>query len=87
MLSLCSWHNNPHFHPHRSSKRSQRLGEHWKRGVPIEVLPMAYRCVQLAIEGQHGGTAPLRLAKQKAVCTGAGAAGGGGEEQCEYRAL
>ncbi|XP_043206075.1 ribose-5-phosphate isomerase-like isoform X2 [Amphibalanus amphitrite] len=49
-----------------TSKRSQRLGDHWKRGVPIEVLPMAYRTVQLAIEGRHGGTAPLRLAKQKA---------------------
>ena len=49
------------------SKRSQRLGDHWKRGVPVEVLPMAYRSVQLTIEGRHGGTAPLRLAKQKAV--------------------
>jgi len=48
------------------SKRSRRLGDTWQKGVPLEVIPMAYTAIQRAIEARHGGTAPLRMAKQKA---------------------
>lgn len=47
-------------------KDSTTLGEQWTKGVPIEVVPMAYRPVQLKIESQFGGKAVLRQAKAKA---------------------
>lgn len=47
-------------------KNSQELGENWKRGVPIEVLPVAYRPVKIKIEEQLGGKAVLRMAENKA---------------------
>lgn len=43
------------------------LGEQWTKGIPIEVVPMAYRTVQLKIEMELGGKAVLRQAKSKAV--------------------
>ena len=39
---------------------SERLGQSWRRGVPIEVLPSAYRLVQETIERKLGGRAALR---------------------------
>jgi len=39
----------------------------WKQGVPIEVLPFAYKPVKLTIEEKRGGKADLRMAKHKAV--------------------
>ena len=48
-------------------KNSQELGETWKRGIPIEVLPVAYRPVKIKIEEQLGGKAVLRMAENKAV--------------------
>ncbi|GFN75500.1 ribose-5-phosphate isomerase [Plakobranchus ocellatus] len=47
-------------------KDSVALGTSWKKGVPIEVLPMAYRPVQLRIEQVLGGQAKLRMASNKA---------------------
>jgi len=47
-------------------KDSSDLGQQWKKGVPIEVLPLAYRCVQLEIERRFGGKAIVRQAKAKA---------------------
>ncbi|KAK3890086.1 hypothetical protein Pcinc_005931 [Petrolisthes cinctipes] len=47
-------------------KNSRVLGEQWTKGVPIEVLPMAYRPVQMKIESKLGGKAILRQAKAKA---------------------
>lgn len=47
-------------------KNSEELGESWKRGVPIEVLPVAYRPVKLRIEEKVGGKAVLRMAENKA---------------------
>jgi len=47
-------------------KDSNSLGEQWSKGVPIEVVPMAYRPVQIKIESQLGGQAILRQAKAKA---------------------
>lgn len=44
------------------------LGEQWTTGIPIEVVPMAYRPVQLKLEMELGGKAILRQAKAKAVC-------------------
>jgi len=48
-------------------KDSAVLGSSWDKGIPIEVLPMAYRSVQTKIESQLGGKAVLRMAKNKAV--------------------
>ena len=43
------------------------FGENWKRGVPIEVIPMAYRPVQRKIRKTLGGDPELRMAVNKAV--------------------
>ncbi|BFZ24754.1 hypothetical protein BsWGS_27793 [Bradybaena similaris] len=47
-------------------KNSRVLGTKWKKGVPIEVLPMAYKPVQLKINQLLGGNAVLRMASEKA---------------------
>lgn len=38
----------------------------WQKGLPIEVLSFAYKPVQLKLQAL-GGSADLRIAKQKAV--------------------
>ena len=38
----------------------------WTRGLPIEVLPFAYKPVKVKLEAL-GGSADLRMAKSKAV--------------------
>ncbi|XP_041354121.1 ribose-5-phosphate isomerase-like [Gigantopelta aegis] len=48
-----------------SGKYSQALGTVWKKGIPIEVIPMGYKPVQLKIQKDLGGKAELRLAKMK----------------------
>ena len=50
-----------------SSKDSSELGDRWKRGVPIEVIPMARIPVAAHIEKKLGGNAELRMAKSKMV--------------------
>lgn len=50
-------------------KDSVKLGEKWKKGVPIEVLPFTYKVVQKKIQSLLGGQANLRMAQQKAVGT------------------
>ncbi|XP_043554909.1 ribose-5-phosphate isomerase-like isoform X2 [Chiloscyllium plagiosum] len=47
-------------------KDSKSLGEKWKKGVPIEVIPMAYVPVTKAIAAKFGGEAELRMAVSKA---------------------
>jgi ribose 5-phosphate isomerase A len=49
-------------------KESHKLGEKYKKGIPIEVIPMAYCPVQQKIEAMYGGVAELRMGKLKAVC-------------------
>ena len=48
-------------------KDSQVLGTTYKKGIPIEVIPMAYKPVQLKIQEMFGGEVILRMAQQKAV--------------------
>lgn len=48
-------------------KKSDRLGEQWKKGVPIEVIPMAYVPVSRALTKKFGGVVELRMAVNKAV--------------------
>lgn len=48
------------------TKRVDSLGENWKKGIPIEVIPMSYAVVKRTIEAQLGGCAELRMAKSKA---------------------
>jgi len=48
-----------------STKNSLKLGEKWTKGVPVEVIPMAYKVVMLKLE-QMGLKPVLRMAKSKA---------------------
>ncbi|XP_054263966.1 ribose-5-phosphate isomerase [Macrosteles quadrilineatus] len=48
------------------TKKSVNLGENYKKGIPIEVIPMAYIPIQLKIQKMFGGEAKLRMAKMKA---------------------
>jgi ribose 5-phosphate isomerase A len=48
-----------------SRKRATLLGESWKKGIPIEVVPMAWAVVSKRIE-QLGGRPTLRMAIAKA---------------------
>uniref|UniRef100_A0A8D2J0J0 Ribose-5-phosphate isomerase n=1 Tax=Varanus komodoensis TaxID=61221 RepID=A0A8D2J0J0_VARKO len=47
-------------------KKSKNLGEQWKKGIPIEVIPMAYVPISRALARQFGGVAELRMAISKA---------------------
>uniref|UniRef100_A0A8C7CTB0 ribose-5-phosphate isomerase n=1 Tax=Oncorhynchus kisutch TaxID=8019 RepID=A0A8C7CTB0_ONCKI len=47
-------------------KDSSVLGQQWKKGVPIEVIPMAYVPVSRTIAKRFGGEAVLRMAISKA---------------------
>ncbi|XP_025889914.1 ribose-5-phosphate isomerase [Nothoprocta perdicaria] len=47
-------------------KKSKSLGEHWKKGIPIEVIPMAYVPVSRTLTKNFGGAAELRMAVSKA---------------------
>ena len=48
-------------------KDASRLGERWDKGVPIEVLPLAYKPVISKLIQELGGKPVLRIAKSKAV--------------------
>ncbi len=45
-------------------KRSKKLGENWKKGVPIEVIPMAYAPLMKKFK-KLGGKPILRMARSK----------------------
>ncbi len=45
-------------------KNSQKLGMNWKRGVPIEVIPMAYFPIMEKLK-KLGGNPKLRMAQSK----------------------
>ncbi|XP_069488309.1 ribose-5-phosphate isomerase [Ambystoma mexicanum] len=47
-------------------KDSKNFGDQWKKGVPIEVIPMAYVPVAKALASKFGGVADLRMAVSKA---------------------
>lgn len=47
-------------------KDSKNFGDQWKKGVPIEVFPMAYVPVTKTIQQKFGGVAELRMAVSKA---------------------
>lgn len=49
------------------SKEASHLGQKWKKGVPIEVIPMSYKPIQKKIEAKYGGEAVLRMSADKAV--------------------
>ena len=48
-------------------KWSKKLGEKWTKGVPIEVLPLAYKITKKQIEKQLGGEVVVREGSGKAV--------------------
>ncbi|KAL6263408.1 hypothetical protein P5V15_006199 [Pogonomyrmex californicus] len=48
------------------TKSSQKFGEHYKKGIPIEVVPMAYVPIQHKIEKTYGGIVKIRMAVAKA---------------------
>jgi len=47
------------------TKKSEFLGEHWKKGVPIEIIPLAHILIMKKLE-KLGGIPVLRMAKAKA---------------------
>ncbi|XP_053116462.1 ribose-5-phosphate isomerase isoform X2 [Hemicordylus capensis] len=47
-------------------KKSKSFGEQWKKGIPIEVVPMAYVPVTRALVKRFGGAVELRMAVNKA---------------------
>uniref|UniRef100_A0AAY4EQ59 ribose-5-phosphate isomerase n=1 Tax=Denticeps clupeoides TaxID=299321 RepID=A0AAY4EQ59_9TELE len=47
-------------------KDSKSLGQQWKKGVPIEVIPMAYVPISRSIMQRFGGEVSLRMAVSKA---------------------
>jgi len=46
-------------------KVSEKLGENWKKGIPIEVIPMAYKPIMKKLEKLEGKPV-LRMAQSKA---------------------
>jgi len=42
-------------------KSSKTLGEQWQKGIPIEVIPSAYKAVHQRIEKHLGGKVTLRM--------------------------
>ena len=46
-------------------KVSEKLGENWRNGVPIEIIPMAYKPIMKKLENL-GGKPVLRMAQSKA---------------------
>lgn len=48
------------------TKNSAKLGQQYKKGIPIEVVPMAYVPVKQKIESRFGGITKLRMAVSKA---------------------
>lgn len=51
-------------------KWSAKLGEKWHKGVPIEVLPLAYKITKKEIEKQLGGEVVVREGVAKLVRNG-----------------
>jgi len=47
------------------TKKSEYLGENWKKGVPIEIIPLAHIPIMKKLE-KLGGTPVLRMAQAKA---------------------
>uniref|UniRef100_A0A8C2LYL1 ribose-5-phosphate isomerase n=1 Tax=Cricetulus griseus TaxID=10029 RepID=A0A8C2LYL1_CRIGR len=47
-------------------KDSKNLGDRWHKGIPIEVIPMAYVPVSRAVTQKFGGEVELRMAVNKA---------------------
>ncbi|XP_060035129.1 ribose-5-phosphate isomerase-like [Erinaceus europaeus] len=47
-------------------KDSKNLGDQWHKGIPIEVIPMAYVPVSRAVTQKFGGVVELRMAINKA---------------------
>lgn len=48
------------------TKNSTYLGQKYKKGIPIEVVPMAYVPIKQKIEKEFGGSIKLRMAIAKA---------------------
>ena len=46
-------------------KNSKKLGENWKKGVPVEIIPISYVPLMRKLE-KLGGTPTLRMAQAKA---------------------
>ncbi|KAL2725223.1 ribose-5-phosphate isomerase [Vespula squamosa] len=47
------------------TKHSEKLGQQYKQGIPIEVVPMAYVPIQQKIEDNYGGDVKIRMAVAK----------------------
>lgn len=48
------------------TKDSTHLGQQYKKGIPIEVIPLAYVPIKQRVENEFGGVVILRMAVAKA---------------------
>jgi ribose 5-phosphate isomerase A len=48
-------------------KWSKNLGDKWKKGIPIEVLPVAYKVTEKELRRQLGGEVSVREGTAKVV--------------------
>nr|CAH7769765.1 unnamed protein product [Callosobruchus chinensis] len=48
------------------TKDSEKLGDQYKKGIPIEVVPIAYVPIMNKIKERYGGSIELRMAVKKA---------------------
>lgn len=48
------------------TKDSKQLGQQYRKGIPIEVVPLAYVPITNKIQAQFGGNVRLRMAVAKA---------------------
>ncbi len=48
-------------------KWSKNLGDKWEKGIPLEVLPIAYKITKKEIEKQLGGEVLVRQGTEKIV--------------------
>ena len=48
------------------TKKSKVLGDHWKKGIPIDVVPFAHALISHRIQTQLGGICTLRTGSGKA---------------------
>ena len=51
----------------RHRKWSTKLGNEWKKGIPLEVIPLAYKITKREIEKQLGGEVIVREGTGKLV--------------------
>ncbi|XP_065217329.1 ribose-5-phosphate isomerase isoform X2 [Planococcus citri] len=63
---VLAWMSNELYIIADYTKASDKLGQSWKKGIPIEVLSFCYSAVKREIEEKFGGETVLRIGVKKA---------------------